>query len=83
MDYQLTPSGKQPDYVHQNVVRSWFTPSSGILLSKLSTKENLQYTFNLTITGLWNINNLRIIAILQKKEPNNFDVLQVIEKKIK
>jgi hypothetical protein len=83
MDYQLTPAGKQPDYVHQNVVRSWFTPSSGILLSKLSTKENLQYTFNLTIPGLWNINNLRIVAILQKKEPNNFDVLQVIEKKIK
>lgn len=82
-DYQLTPSGKQPDYLHQNVVRSWFTPSSGILLSKLSTKENLQYTFNLTIPGLWNINNLRIIAILQKKEPNNFDVFQVIEKKIK
>jgi hypothetical protein len=43
----------------------------------------LQYTFNLTIPGLWNINNLRIVAILQKKEPNNFDVLQVIEKKIK
>jgi hypothetical protein len=83
MDYQLTPAGKQPDYVHQNVIRSWFTPSSGILLSKLSTKENLQYSFNLTIPGLWNINNLRIIAILQKKEPNNFDVLQVIEKKIK
>ena len=83
MDYQLTPSGKQPDYLHQNVVRSWFTPSSGILLSKLSTKENLQYTFNLIVPGLWNINNLRIIAILQKKEPNNFDVLQVIEKKIK
>jgi len=83
MDYQLTPSGKQPDYLHQNVVRSWFTPSSGILLSKLSTKENLQYTFNLTVPGLWNINNLRIIAILQKNESNNFDVLQVIEKKIK
>jgi Outer membrane protein Omp28 len=83
IDYQLTPTGKQPDYVHQNVVRSWFTPSSGILLSKISTKENLQFTFNLTLPVLWNTNNLRIIALIQKKELNNFDVLQVIEKKVK
>lgn len=82
-DYQLTPTGKQPDYVHQNVVRHWFTPSSGIFLSKLSSKENLPFSYNFILPSLWNTNNLRIIAIIQKKESNTFDVLQVIEKKIK
>lgn len=82
-DFQLTPTGKQPNYVHQNVVRTWLTPSSGILLSKLSATENLVYNFNPSIPPLWNIGNMRLIGILHKKEANNFEVLQVIEKKVK
>lgn len=82
-DYQLTPTGKQPDYVHQNVLRYWFTPSAGILLSRLSSKENTEYTFNLPLLPTWNIDNMRIVAILHKKEDSKLDVLQVIEKKIK
>ena len=82
-DFQLTPTGKQPNYVHQNVVRTWLTPSSGILLSKLSATDNLVYTFNPSIPPLWNIGNMRLIGILHKKEANNFEVLQVIEKKVK
>jgi hypothetical protein len=65
------------------VVRTWLTPSSGILLSKLSATENLVYNFNPSIPAIWNINNMRLIGILHKKEANNLEVLQVIEKKIK
>lgn len=82
-DVQLTPTGKQPNYVHQNVVRTWLTPASGILLSTLSTTDNLVYNFNSSIPAIWNTNNMRLIGILHKKEANSFDVLQVIEKKIK
>lgn len=82
-DVQLTPTGKQPNYVHQNVVRTWLTPASGILLSKLSTTDNLVYNLNSSIPAIWNTNNMRLIGILHKKEANSFDVLQVIEKKIK
>jgi hypothetical protein len=82
-DFQLTPTGKQPNYVHQNVVRTWLTPSSGILLSKLSATENLVYNFNPSIPAIWNLNNMRLIGILHKKEANNLEVLQVIEKKVK
>ncbi|MFM7091230.1 MAG: Omp28-related outer membrane protein, partial [Bacteroidota bacterium] len=83
MDYQLTPTGKQTDYIHQNVVRKWITPSSGILLSTLSARENLTYNFNITISPLWNISHLRLIGILHKRESANSEVLQVTEKKIK
>ncbi len=83
MDYQLTPTGKQPDYIHQNVVRKWITPPSGILLSTLSTKENLTYNFNITITPLWNTSHLRLIGFLHKRESANSEVLQVTEKKVK
>jgi len=83
LDYQLTPTGKQPDYIHQNVVRKWITPPSGILLSTLSARENLTYNFNITIPPLWNISHLRLIGILHKRESANSEVLQVTEKKVK
>jgi hypothetical protein len=83
IDYQLTPTGKQSDYIHQNVVRNWLTPASGILLSTISFRENLTYTFNTTISPRWNIDNIRLIGLLHKKESGNFEVLQVIEKKVR
>jgi len=81
-DVQLTPSGKQPDYVHQNVLRSWLTPSSGQPVPSPTRGSPGKFSFTVPIDPTWNRDRLRWVALVQAKSPTSLEVLQVSGKKM-
>lgn len=81
-DYQLTPAGKQADYVHKHVLRAMLTSATGNLIQEnLNTGSRFckRYTLNLP-TG-WKERDCKVVAFVSLGGASK-DVLQVAQAKI-
>lgn len=75
-DMQLTPEGKQPEYVHRHVLRKALTPFDGVPVGEeLNTQKNLVRSFSLQMPEAWNPAACQVIAVLHRSG-NEWTVLQ-------
>jgi hypothetical protein len=82
IDTQLTPAGKDNDYVHKHVLRKTITASNGdVVASSLGVGEfvNEEYTF--TLPNDWVADNCTVVAFFHNGTTNK-EVLQAAEKHV-
>ncbi len=77
VDYQLTPDGKQSDYVHKHVLRTMLTDYQGDVISPNQTVdgEKPEFTYTFTVPTEWNAANCSVVAFVSQTGAN-LDVLQ-------
>jgi hypothetical protein len=76
-DVQLTPQGKQADYVHKHVLRDMITNFDGNLLTEeLSAGAEISRSFSYTINADWDATKCKVIAFVSLGGEVK-DVLQV------
>ncbi len=81
-DYQLTPAGKQADYIHKHVLRSMLTNASGNLLQEdLSAGSRFCKRYTATIPEAWKAGDCKIVAFVSLGGASK-DVLQVVQAKM-
>lgn len=81
-DYQLTPSGKQADYIHKHVLRGLLTNADGNLLQEpmeAGTRFCKRYTT--TIPEAWKAADCKIVAFVSLGGTSK-EVLQVLQVKM-
>lgn len=65
IDYQLTPSGLDPNYEHKHVLRKVITPYSGErLVDELNIGELAERKFSFSFDDSWVIDNCEVIAFI-------------------
>lgn len=79
VDYQLTPDGRKPDYLHQHVLRTMLTPYDGTPLTEPLIPGGLPLTrrFSFILPPAWVAANCQIIAFVHQGGNNSLEVLQV------
>jgi hypothetical protein len=83
IDYQLTPTGKVPDYEHNHALRKMLTPYNGTQLKAQLQKGRVfvkEYKF--VLPQEWNAENIEIAAFVHERI-NTFEVLQAEQVKLK
>ena len=81
-DMQLGPDGKNPEYLHQHVLRRALTPYDGSPVGEdLGTRSTVRRSYTFLLPSNWNASNCRIIAVAHRSG-SSWDVLQVIEKRL-
>lgn len=87
LDAQEFPTYIDTAYTHNHIFRKCLTPFNGnSVLDSLSTKAAgrvYEYNFTFTPDLKWKLENCHIVAILSTNEPNNKEVLQAKEVKLK
>ncbi|MEP7266984.1 MAG: Omp28-related outer membrane protein [Saprospiraceae bacterium] len=78
-DAQLTPTGVDVNYIHNHVLRAYLTSLQGDAIMPIKLNEKKSYTYSIDIPDNWNIDNLNMVALVNKGGPN-FEVVQVVEK---
>lgn len=79
-DTQLTPDGKQNDYVHQHVLRKALTPFDGTPVGPdLQSASSVRRSFVFTLPEGWNPDKCKLIAFAHRSG-DRWDVLQAAEK---
>lgn len=64
-DVQLTPSGKQADYIHNHVLRDMMTNYDGALIAdELTAGKQITKSFSIDWNSTWNANNCNVIAFV-------------------
>lgn len=82
-DAQLTPQGKQLDYIHKHVLRDMITNFDGNLLTEtLSVGAKVSRTFNYTVSSDWDAAKCKIIAFVSLGGGSK-EVLQVQQAEVK
>ncbi len=83
-DYQLTPEGKQADYVHEHVLRSAVTSPLGESLGIVSTGQTLERTLTAEVLAEYNPDHLDIVAFVHYADgaAGGKEVLQAVVKKV-
>ena len=65
VDVQLTPQGKDPDYVHRHVLRATLTPALGESLgTALAAGQTLNRSYVFTMPDLWVAENCHVVAFV-------------------
>jgi hypothetical protein len=81
-DYQLTPAGKQADYIHKHVLRKMLTSADGNLIQEdLSAGSRFCNKFVTTIPEAWKAGDMKIAAIVSLGGSSK-EVLQVVQVKM-
>lgn len=76
-DVQLTPTGRQADYLHKHVLRDMITNFDGNLLTEgLRAGAELSRTYNYTLSPNWRAEQCKVIAFVNIGGSRK-DVLQV------
>ena len=77
VDYQLTPNGKQSDYIHKHVLRTMLTDYTGDAISTNQTVSGQRpaFTYTFDVPAEWNAENCSVVAFVSQKG-DNLDVLQ-------
>lgn len=77
VDYQLTPDGKENDYVHKHVLRTMLTDYKGDVISPAQTigGERPEFTYTFTVPAEWNWENCSVVAFVSQYG-DDLDVLQ-------
>ncbi|MEY2828858.1 MAG: hypothetical protein RIQ33_716 [Bacteroidota bacterium] len=73
-------------YEHENILRTMLTNSSGVQIKGAKTAGNVKrYEFRTDVIDAkkWNINNLKLVAFVNKQNAGNYEVIQVAEIKLK
>jgi hypothetical protein len=82
VDYQLTPAGKQADYVHKHILRSMLTSADGNLIQEdLNAGSRFCKKFVTTVPEAWKASDMKIAAIVSLGGPSK-EVLQVVQVKM-
>jgi hypothetical protein len=64
-DYQLTPDGKLPDYIHKHILRGMMTDSGGnAYLNDTNAGDSGADTFTMTLPATWDENKSEIVAFV-------------------
>lgn len=80
---QLTPNGKQDDYVHRHNLRAMLTNPTGDALSdNIVANVEIERTFSFTIPMGWKTEDVSIVAFVHRGGATK-EVLQVEEAKIR
>ncbi len=75
-DYQETPAGVDPDYVHNHVLRRALTGFTGSILQEETTQGNsFCKSFATTIPAEWKVEDCEIVAFVHKGD-EQIDVIQ-------
>lgn len=81
-DYQLTPNGKQADYVHKHVLRTSLTSATGNLLQEnLSAGSRFCKRYTLNLPATWKERDCKVVAFVSLGGASK-DVLQVVQAKV-
>ncbi len=76
VDYQVTPAGTIPDYVHKHVLRDMLTPYDGEPFgTPLTAGTEIERSYNLTLPSDWDADACHLIAFVSMSG-NDKDVLQ-------
>ena len=79
VDVQLTPSGKEPGYQHQHVLRTMLTnPDGNLLTEDLEAGAQNCKSFEITLDPTWLVENCDLIAFVHRGGDQK-DVLQAIK----
>ncbi len=81
-DYQLTPAGKQADYVHKHALRAMLTNATGNLLQEdLGAGSRFCKRYTLNLPAAWKEQDCKVVAFVSLGGASK-DVLQVVQAKI-
>lgn len=82
-DYQLLPTGKEPNYLHKHVFRRVLTSEvSGQTIGQSFIKgQNVEMEFSATIPVEWQSENCHVVSFVHQNGPD-YDVLQADEVKM-
>lgn len=87
IDAQMYPDRIDTAYVHNHIFRGCLTPFYGkSILDSLTSKEAgrvYEYSYNFSPAAHWKIENCKVIAVISNNEPENKEVLQSKEIKLK
>jgi len=82
VDYQLTPSGKQADYIHKHVLRGLLTNADGNLLQEpMEAGNRFCKRYTTTIPEAWKAPDCKIVAFVSLGGSSK-EVLQVLQVKM-
>ncbi len=82
VDPQQTNTGKQDDYVHNEVLRKMPTPATGELITNTTEVGRvIRKGYRVDLPSQWNLNELDVVAFIHLGEPDNKSVLQVAHAK--
>ncbi len=81
-DYQLTPAGKQSDYMHKHILRGMLTNAEGNLLQEdLSAGNRFCKRYATTVPDAWKAADCKIVAFVSLGGAGK-DVLQAVQVKM-
>lgn len=81
-DYQLTPAGKQSDYVHKHILRGMLTNATGNLLQEnLTAGSRFSKRYVSAIPNEWKAGDCKLVAFVSLGGSAK-DVLQVVQVKM-
>ena len=81
-DYQLTPAGKEADYVHKHILRTMLTNFDGNLLQEdLGAGSRFCKRYATTVSNDWKAADCKVVAFVSLGGANK-DVLQVVQVKM-
>jgi hypothetical protein len=81
VDYQLTPDGKQSDYVHKHVLRTMLTDYQGEAIASNQTVsgQKPEFTYTFTVPAEWNAENCSVVAFVSKDGSGTDGALDVLQ----
>ena len=81
-DYQLTPAGKQSDYVHKHILRGMLTNAIGNLLQEdLTAGSRFSKRYVGAIPNGWKAGDCKLVAFVSLGGTSK-EVLQVVQAKM-
>ena len=81
-DTQLTPSGKDNDYIHMHVLRKAITAYNGnVIASSLAVGDLISEEYSYTLPDEWDADNCVVVAFFHNGTTNK-EVLQAAEKHV-
>lgn len=82
VDEQLTPAGKNPNYVHRHVLRGMMTSYDGDLLTEFPAEGvNITRNFTMTLPDAWVAENCHVVVFVHRSGTDK-EVYQVHEVKV-